>query len=142
MTQVLTIDDSIAVRTQIRGVLEPSGFQVLEAEDGNEGLDKLRALAQPVVVLVDYQMPEMDGVQMLEAVAREGTPLINHEYLILSAHTGTFPESLIELVRKLSIRVLVKGIDDDKLVRAVQQAEERLQSPPIEDIIPRLPPEP
>lgn len=140
MTQVLTIDDSRAVRAQIRDTLEHSGFQVLEAEDGEDGLEKLRALAQPVVVLVDFQMPRMNGVQMLEEVAHAGAPLAKHEYLILSALT-TFPENLIELVRTLSIRVLVKGIEDDKLVTAVQEAEERLLTPP-EEPLPELPPEP
>lgn len=139
MTQVLTIDDSRAMRTEIRGALEPSGYQVLEAEDGEDGLDKLRGLTQPVVVLVDYHMPNMTGVEMLEAVAREGAPLTRNEYLILSAHT-TFPETLIDLLRKLSIRVLAKGLGDDNLVSAVQQAEERLQAPPA-DVIPDLPPE-
>lgn len=139
MTQVLTIDDSRAIRAQIRATLEGSGFQVLEAEDGTKGLSALRALGQPGVVLVDYHMPEMDGVRMLEEVVREGAPLVNHEYLILTGHSGTFPDTLIELVRTLSIRVLTKPVEDGALVSAVQQAEDRLTNPPNENPFATLP---
>lgn len=146
MTQVLTIDDSRAVRLQVRSILEAAGFQVLEAENGQDGLDRLRALSQPIVVLLDYQMPVMDGAEMLATVAREGAPLVNHEYLVLSAFAGTFPDTLIELVRTLSIRVLAKTAEPSgedvwgkDLLSAVQQAHERLSAPPDENIFPTLP---
>lgn len=134
MAHVLTVDDSATIRHLVRMVLEPGGFEVREAGNGAEGLELLRAAREPMVVLVDYHMPVMDGEAMLRAVAQEGTPLTSHEYVIFSAHTGTFPDSMIELLRSLSIRVLAKPAENTQLIEAVTQAAARLAMPPDEPV--------
>jgi len=61
----LVIEDSRSMRAIIRQFLVELGFDVLEAENGCEGLERLRALDRVDVVLVDLNMPEMGGAEFL-----------------------------------------------------------------------------
>jgi two-component system cell cycle response regulator len=77
MPSILTVDDSRAVRTIVSKQVKDLGFDVVEAEDGQQGLAKL-AECQFDLVLLDVTMPVMDGPTML-AKMREGgnrTPVI------------------------------------------------------------------
>ncbi|MGE0847851.1 MAG: PleD family two-component system response regulator [Flavobacteriaceae bacterium] len=64
MKQCLVIDDSSVIRKVARRILEDMGFEVREAEDGADGLHKC-AEAMPDAVLLDWNMPVMDGMQFL-----------------------------------------------------------------------------
>ncbi len=132
--QVLVVDDSEVIRQAVRLMLEPQGYQVREATDGDEGLAAIRAESDPMIVLLDYQMERMDGGEVLKTVASEGGPLLNHEYIMISAVAHTFPPDFIELLRRMSIRVLQKPFDGDSLVPAVEGAVERLNAPPDEPL--------
>jgi len=135
MTHVLVVDDSDTTRQLLRAMLEPQGYVVSEAVDGVQALAVLRTATEPMVVALDYQMPNLDGAGVLDAVAQEGGALARHEFLVLSANVATFPESFIELLRHLSIRILSKPIDRPLLLAVVAQAAERLhapQDPPID----------
>jgi CheY-like chemotaxis protein len=132
--QVLVVDDSEVIRQAVRLMLEPQGYQVREATDGDEGLAAIRAERDPMIVLLDYQMERMDGGEVLKTVASEGGPLLNHEYIMISAVAHTFPPDFIELLRSMSIRVLQKPFDDKALVPAVEGAVERLNAPPDEPL--------
>lgn len=57
---ILLIDDDVLIRTQLRRFLEKEKYQVIEAGNGQEGLDAYRRL-RPDLVLLDAVMPEMDG---------------------------------------------------------------------------------
>jgi two-component system chemotaxis response regulator CheY len=65
--RALVIDDSRAVRMFIRGILAELGIEVVEAGDGREGLDRL-ADTSADLVLVDWNMPVMDGLEFITAV--------------------------------------------------------------------------
>jgi CheY-like chemotaxis protein len=129
MTDVLVVDDSLTLRQLIRAILEPAGYVVTEATDGKEGLAALREAPAPLVVLLDYQMPNMDGMEVLQAVVDAGGPLLAHDFIVISANQATFPDVFIDLLRHLSIRVLAKPFDREVLLSAVAQAAERLASP-------------
>jgi len=58
---VLVVDDEPKIRRQVRLVLEPEGFAVLEAGDGQEAVGMLQA-AHPDVVLLDVAMPRLNGM--------------------------------------------------------------------------------
>ncbi len=64
--RVLVIDDSRAMRAILRQMLGGSGFEVAEAADGREGLRRLRELGVPDLVVVDWNMPEMDGLAFVK----------------------------------------------------------------------------
>jgi len=71
--RALVIDDSRTVRTIIKKVLGEVGLDVLEAANGREGLDQLRLAGDVDVVLVDWNMPEMDGLEFIKAVRADRT---------------------------------------------------------------------
>ncbi|MGE0810644.1 MAG: response regulator [Immundisolibacter sp.] len=72
--KILVVDDSKAMRMIVRRTLRQAGFDqhdVEEAENGAQALDIIRK-APPSVVLSDWNMPEMSGIQLLQAVREEG----------------------------------------------------------------------
>lgn len=62
---VLVVDDSRSQRRQMRSLLEVQQLNVLEAEDGVVALEVLAANPQISLVLTDYQMPRMDGLELI-----------------------------------------------------------------------------
>jgi DNA-binding response OmpR family regulator len=77
MPAILTVDDSRAVRTIVGKQVKELGFEVLEAEDGVQGLEQLEQ-TQVDLVLLDVTMPNMDGPTMLQKMRENGnkTPVI------------------------------------------------------------------
>ncbi len=65
---VLVIDDSRAVRLLIGNILRESGLTVIEAGNGQEGLDRLAEHPDVELALVDWNMPVMDGLEFIKAV--------------------------------------------------------------------------
>ena len=68
--QALVIDDSRAMRLILTRMLTDMGCQVAEAANGREGLGQLDGGLVPDVMLVDWNMPEMSGIEFVEAVRR------------------------------------------------------------------------
>jgi two-component system, chemotaxis family, chemotaxis protein CheY len=66
----LVVDDSKVVRKVARRILEANGFQVEEAEDGQKALEAVRR-AMPSAVLLDWNMPVMNGIEFLTAFKDE-----------------------------------------------------------------------
>jgi DNA-binding response OmpR family regulator len=77
MPAILTVDDSRAVRTIVGKQVKELGFDVIEAEDGIQGLEQL-ANTTVDLVLLDVTMPNMDGPTMLQKMRESGnkTPVI------------------------------------------------------------------
>lgn len=63
MGTALIVDDETDARQFIRSVLEPEGWEVAEAENGQTGLDQAKAL-KPDLIILDIQMPEKGGFTM------------------------------------------------------------------------------
>ena len=66
--RALVIDDSRVMRGILRRFLEQLRYEVGEAADGSAGLDQLRRPARPDVVLVDWNMPGLSGLEFVQAV--------------------------------------------------------------------------
>lgn len=67
---ILTVDDSRMMREMLLMVLQGAGFNVIQAEDGVEGLDMLEA-ASPDVIITDINMPRLDGFGFIEGVRKD-----------------------------------------------------------------------
>jgi two-component system chemotaxis sensor kinase CheA len=67
---VLVVDDQFTVRELQRSILEASGYRVRAARDGREAWELLSAGEDVDVVVTDIEMPEMDGLELLESVRR------------------------------------------------------------------------
>jgi two-component system chemotaxis response regulator CheY len=73
MKHCLVVDDSAVIRKVARRILEELNFTASEAENGRDALDQCRA-SMPDVVLLDWNMPVMDGIAFLVALRRERGP--------------------------------------------------------------------
>ncbi len=69
--RALVVDDSKAMRMILSRMLRALGFEVLVAENGREGLEVLERAGEVAVALVDWNMPEMDGVEFVRRVNAE-----------------------------------------------------------------------
>lgn len=73
--KILVVDDSRAMRMIVKRTLSQTGYAgatLLEAGDGVEALDVIAA-EQPDLVLSDWNMPEMSGIDLLEALSARGS---------------------------------------------------------------------
>lgn len=71
MKTLLLVDDSRAVRLVERKIAVPLGFQILEAENGQIALDVLREHSAVDAILLDWNMPVMDGLSFLKHLRSE-----------------------------------------------------------------------
>ena len=97
----LLIDDSRAMRRILAKTVAPLGFNILEAGDGQEGLDQWRRNPGIEIVLVDWNMPVMNGLEFVKAVrASEGS---DHQKIIMVT-TESEPSQMA--------RALMAGVDE------------------------------
>ena len=100
---ILVVDDEGAVRHLASASLRRSGFDVVEAVDGSEGLRVLEARSDIALVLLDLTMPELDGMQVLEKL-RETSPrlpvLLSSGYSDESLPEGTLVPGITDFLRK------------------------------------------
>jgi CheY-like chemotaxis protein len=129
MTRVLVVDDEADIRESLRLLLEDAGHEVLEAGNGFEALDVLRASEQPLVVLLDLLMPQLDGVGMLHAVVADPWLATNHAYVLITADNKAPQRTAIPQFSSLYLVMVEKPFDMDELLDAVADAARRLLPP-------------
>lgn len=66
--RALVVDDSKTIRVILKKILSDVGFDVHEASNGREALEVLRGVGGAAIALVDWHMPEMDGLEFVTAV--------------------------------------------------------------------------
>ncbi len=64
--RALIVDDSRAIRRIIAGMLAELGYSISEAGNGCEALQRVQEIDTPDVVLVDWNMPEMNGIELIK----------------------------------------------------------------------------
>ena len=114
MTRILVVDDNPTVRRYLRGVLEEhDDWRVCdEARNGQEAVERFR-LARPDVVVLDFQMPEMNGLDAARIIAK----LSPHTPILMV--TLYLSKQLSEEARKAGIRGTCAKADIGCVVDAV-----------------------
>lgn len=75
MTQtVMVVDDSASVRMQASRALSSAGYEVIEAVDGLDALEKLAGGLTVALVVCDINMPRMSGVEFVESLSQQSSP--------------------------------------------------------------------
>jgi two-component system chemotaxis response regulator CheY len=86
-TKILVVDDSSLVRMYYRATLEQAGFTVEQAINGIEAMEKV--LAEPFdLVIVDVNMPRMDGLSFLRALRQRSEDIASLPTLVISTEAG------------------------------------------------------
>ncbi len=118
--RVLVVDDEESVRKPIRLTLLKAGFEVVEAEDGAQGIQKLNEGDNPLAVdtiLCDIRMPKINGVEAI-AYFREQYPSVPIVVL-----TGYPDVQLATSLMKQGVKnYLVKPVTRDNLLTAIKKA--------------------
>ncbi|MFC7474427.1 response regulator [Dankookia sp. GCM10030260] len=114
----LVVDDSRVVRKAARRIVETLGFTVREAEDGAQALAACRE-AMPDVVLLDWNMPVMDGISFLRAARAEFGP---DRPVVVLCTTEAAAERIVEALEAGAQEYIMKPFDaallQDKFVQA------------------------
>jgi CheY-like chemotaxis protein len=124
---ILVVEDDPTTRSMLRRLLERQGWSVAEANNGREGLERVRA-ARPALVLLDLMMPEMDGFAFLDALRGEHDGDDTPPVVVLTAKALTRQEQqrLAGQVRS----VVEKGsCSQAELEREVRRAIEAAAAP-------------
>lgn len=114
----------------LSGLLEAEGYQVAEASDGIAALDRLRTSPVPLVVLLDWLMPGLDGVGLLRTRGIVTPSIQEHTYLLMTAATERLPSILPDLPADLTVSVLGKPFDIEEMLLQVEEAATHLYSKP------------
>jgi two-component system chemotaxis response regulator CheY len=69
MKQILTVDDSSSIRQMVGFTLRKAGYEVAEAVDGKDALDKIGKHKFDMII-TDLNMPNLDGIQLIAAVRK------------------------------------------------------------------------
>lgn len=111
--RALVIDDSRPIRRIESEILKELGFLTTEATNGREGLERLESGPLPDVVLVDWNMPEMDGLTFIKTVRADPryTGLV-----ILMVTTETETDQMLRALSAGADEYLMKPFQKDALV--------------------------
>jgi DNA-binding NtrC family response regulator len=121
MSKILIIDDEKVIRATLREILEYEKFIISEAQDGEEGLAKIKE-EDFDLVLCDVKMPKMDGIEVLEqAKALERSP----QFIMISAHGSI--ETAVEATKKGAFDFIPKPPDLNRLLLTVRNALDKKQ---------------
>ncbi len=116
MATILVIDDEESVRTLLRRVLEGAGYQVMEASNGHEGVERYRDQKADLVIM-DILMPDTDGMEATHQLTRE------YPEAKIIAMTGAKGDRNFLDVTKLfgAHQTLEKPFELDQLLEAVRK---------------------
>lgn len=109
----LIVDDSRPIRRIEAEILRGLGFETADAGHGQEALDRLQTGPLPDVVLVDWNMPQMDGLEFIKAVRRESRYA---GLVLLMVTTETEPEQMLRALSAGADEYLMKPFQKDQLV--------------------------
>jgi two-component system response regulator (stage 0 sporulation protein F) len=115
MAYILIIDDEDTIRILLRSVLEAEGYEVAEASNGRQGLDRYRHRPADLVI-TDILMPEMNGLDMLLELTRE---FLDAKVIAISGAGGE--ENALDVAALLGARqTFQKPFDMPQLLGAVR----------------------
>ena len=117
--RVLVVDDDSAIREALSRTLEKFGYEVILAEDGQAGLDRLRE-GEIHILLADLQMPRLSGQELLKA-AKTIAPDV--EVIVITGH-GTV-EDAVEAMKEGAYDFITKPFKRVQLERTIRRAAEK-----------------
>lgn len=110
----------------VKLIMEGKGYQVLHTPDGAEALEKIALMPPPSLILLDIQLPNVDGITILETI--RATP--DWQDVPVIKLTAVSEEQRIRKVLSLTVQgYVLKPFKQETLVSCVEQARVRLPRP-------------
>ena len=117
LPKILSVDDSRTIRLMLKRVFRPFHCELFEAADGMDGLEAV-ITHQPDLIMLDYNMPVMDGVTMLRKM-REHDNIKRTPVIMLTAEDSN---EIISTVARLGVRdYIIKPFEDENLLSKVSR---------------------
>ncbi len=119
MSRILVIDDEKSISNTLKEILTYEGFEVVEAQDGMEGL-KFVEKEKFDIILSDIKMPKMDGIEVLEKLQELSpeTPVV-----MISGHGNI--DTAVEAIRKGAFDYISKPLDLNRMLVTIRNAMDR-----------------
>ncbi len=119
MAKILIIDDERAIRRALREILEFEGFEIDEAENGKEGVDKAKSGLYEII-FCDIKMPLMDGMEVLDELIKTKveTPLI-----MISGHGNI--DTAVQAIKKGAFDFIEKPLDLNRILVTIRNAKDK-----------------
>jgi two-component system, chemotaxis family, chemotaxis protein CheY len=115
--RILTVDDSSSIRQMVGFTLKQSGYEVIEACDGVDALEKVKG-APVSMALVDLNMPRMDGITLIKHLRADAA----HRFIpIVMLTTESQQEKKMEGKSAGATGWIVKPFKPDQLISVVQK---------------------
>jgi CheY-like chemotaxis protein len=118
MAEILLIDDMAGVRRAVVSMLKQAGHNVVAAENGNEGLERLKA-GRFDLVITDMLMPELDGTEVLRHLS--GMPNRPKVIAISGGGAGLSADTALRTARISADAYLEKPFDKSDLLAALDR---------------------
>lgn len=117
MTKILIVDDLALMRCLLQQILEASGYEVVCAADGQEGLDKVVAEG-PDLVIMDWNMPRLNGLEALRVLRADPATRFLPVFMI-SAHLQ--PADIAEMKAAGANGLIPKPFQSKQLLAVIQE---------------------
>ncbi|MAF30662.1 MAG: response regulator [Pseudomonadota bacterium] len=115
--KILTVDDSASIRQMVTFTLKQAGYEVVEAEDGVQGLSKAQAEA-PHLIITDLNMPNMNGIEMIKGIRQQP----QHKFTpILMLTTESDDSKKAEGKQAGATGWIVKPFNPEQLIKVIQK---------------------
>ena len=122
--QALVVDDSRATRRILKGLLTPLGFEATEAENGQVALDLIEASGEYDLVVIDWNMPVMNGIALIEAI-RSDSRHAKMRLLVVSSRTEI--DRIREALEAGADEFLMKPFTKESLLSKLELMDMRVE---------------
>lgn len=119
MSKILIIDDERAIRRALREILEFENFEVDEAEDGKQGVEKATS-EEYDIIFCDIKMPNMDGMEVLDALKETA---VESPVIMISGHGNI--DTAVQAIKKGAFDFIEKPLDLNRILVTVRNASDR-----------------
>lgn len=115
--KLLSVDDSLIVRKIIKGASDILEFELLEAEDGNEGLEVLEKNYEDIsLILLDWNMPGMDGYSFLKIIKADDK---FKDIPVMMVTTESEQENIVKAIKAGAKHYMIKPFSMEELIKRV-----------------------
>ncbi|MGC1723489.1 MAG: response regulator [Isosphaeraceae bacterium] len=118
--KALVIDDSRAMRTIIGQILRSIGYEVADASNGREGLQRVSEVGPLNLILVDWNMPEMNGIDFVRALRSDRK---NDDVRVMMVTTETEMKRMAEALEQGVNEYVMKPFTRDVILQKLEQMQ-------------------